>query len=426
MAVAAPGVATAEAIVPAEVAAIRAEMDSLRAAQAARIVEMRQAESRLAALEASVLQLEAATATPAGATPTASPATVTSAVAPAQPASPRLQLAGDFRARFESNTATDSMAQRNRGVVRARLRAGYALSDRLFLGGMLSTGDPANPRTGDVTLSDFDGDLPVKLAQAYVRGELGPLQLIAGKMPQPFQRTELLWDGDVNPQGVAAAYRAPFGPSGSLKLSGLYFLVDESAAGPDSDMLGGQLSLGQALSTNLKLELSAAYYDYRLRSAPGTTAASFRGNLVGPDGGYLSDFELFDGVATVTYDGLGPRWPVRLVGDYVKNLGAAVEDDTGIELDLMFGRASHPGDWRIMYGYSEAGVDAVLGAFSTDNTDIATNYLQHAVAVDYVLSPQVMLNATAYHYRPKNALFAGSRDPDEWLNRVRLNLQVTF
>jgi len=186
------------------------------------------------------------------------------------------------------------------------------------------------------------------------------------------------------------------------------------------------LRFGTDLSPELRLDLAAAYYDYTLNSAPGTGPSAFRGNLIAPDGGYLSDFDLANGMLSVSYSGLGPRWPARLVLDYVKNFGAAVADDSGIELDLTLGRASERGDWRVMYGYSEAAVDAVLGAFSSDNTDLPTNYLQHTLSVDYMLSPKLTLNATAYHYRPKNPLYAGPRPSDEWIARYRLNLQLAF
>lgn len=410
----------------ADIDAIAAEMASLRAMQAEQAAEMQRTDRRLTALEAALARL--GTAADDGERHGGTAATGLAAAASSTSSAARqdLRLAGDFRARYEWNSDQGMAPSRARGVIRGRLQAGYAPSDRLYVGAMLSTGDPSNPRTGDVTLTGFGADLQVKLAQAYIRGDLGSLQLWAGKMPQPFQRTELVWDGDVNPQGVAARYRLPWQTDGSAQLSGLYFIVDEAAAGADSYMVGGQLSHNRPLVSDLQLDLSAAYYDYTLRPAPGSSAGTFRGNLVAPGGGYLSDFDLVDGMVAVVYEGMGPRWPVRLGLDYVRNLGAAVADDSGFAAELTFGRASQPGDWRAAYGYAETGVDAVLAAFSSDNTDIATNYLQHTLAVDYVISSGLTLNATAYRYRPMDASYAGSRSVDEWINRFRLNLQVTF
>ncbi len=100
----------------------------------------------------------------------------------------------------------------------------------------------------------------------------------------------------------------------------------------------------------------------------------------------------------MTWHGLGERWPVRVIGDYVHNFGAVAGGDTDFGIDLLVGRASQPRDWRFIYGYAQTDTDAVLAAFSHDNTNLATNYLQHTLAIDYVLRPNIMLNATYYRY----------------------------
>ncbi len=84
------------------------------------------------------------------------------------------------------------------------------------------------------------------------------------------------------------------------------------------------------------------------------------------------------------------------------------------------------GDWRFGYGYSVAEVGAMLAAFSQDNTTIATNYLQHTLYVDYALLDNLVLDATRYHYRPYDAAFAGMNDPNNWLDRLRVNFLVSF
>ncbi len=110
----------------------------------------------------------------------------------------------------------------------------------------------------------------------------------------------------------------------------------------------------------------------------------------------------------------------------MKNYGAAVGADTGYSAQIAMGRTKHPGDWHFAYGYSQAEVDAVLGVFSHDNLGIATNYQSHLLAIDYTLFEQVALNATLYHYKPLDAAYAGANDPNDWLDRLRLNLTVGF
>ena len=247
----------------------------------------------------------------------------------------------------------------------------------------------------------------------------------AGKVPQPFVRTELVWDGDVNPQGLAASYRMPFGNGASVKASGLYFLVDEASGGIDSRMIGGQLQLEAPVSRTVKFELAAGYYDYRLASLTGGDMGDFRTNRFA-GGSYLSDYNLLDVIAAAQFSGLGEKWPVRMVADYVHNFGATTNQDTGYGVDLLLGRGNRLHDWRFGYGYAVAGVDAVLAAFSHDNTNLATNYRQHTVLVDFVPLPGVVLNATYYRYQAKSPLFTPAFSATDWDDRVRLNVLVNF
>ncbi|WP_380876101.1 hypothetical protein ACFB49_07310 [Sphingomonas sp. DBB INV C78] len=407
------GIAHAQAADP--VAELSQQVEALRADQ-------QQSAKRIADLEAALAR--------ANAQPV--PSTAVAAAPPAAPAPSfasapsRLQINGDVRVRYESNFGDKDARDRDRGVLRARLRANYAINNWLTVGGQLSTGDPDDPNSADITLGNFDDDLQISLDQAWMRATFGNLQIHAGKMPQPFARTELVWDGDVSPQGLSASYRVPLDGGALVKATGLYFLVDESVAGPNSDMIGGQLSIETDPHAPLRAELAVGYYDYSLRSMAGGDVGDFRSNVI-VNGRYLSDFDLFDVIGAVTWNGLGERWPIRLTGDYVKNFGAAPGiGDQGFGVDLLAGRIVKPGDWRIGYGYAEAGTDAVLAAFSQDNTNIGTNYLQHTLSVDYVLVPNLILNATYYHYRPKDASQAGLNDPRDWLDRLRLNLLANF
>jgi hypothetical protein len=132
---------------------------------------------------------------------------------------------------------------------------------------------------------------------------------------------------------------------------------------------------------------------------------------------------LLDAIAIIEYRGLGERYPIRFVGDYVKNLGAEVNEDQGFMLDLFIGRASKKNDLRFQYGYAQTETDAVLAAFSNDNTTIATNYIQHTLAIDYVVLGNTTLNLTWYLHKDKLHVGSGSND---FLSRLRLNAVVKF
>ncbi|MCD9034012.1 putative porin, partial [Luteimonas sp. Y-2-2-4F] len=339
---------------------------------------------------------------------------------------PRLRISGDLRVRGQADTSDRDGRDRYSTQLRGRIGATYEVNDRILAGARLATGDADDPNSTDVQLSNWLDDLDVSLDQAYLRFRYDGLDLYAGKMPQPFARTELVWDGDVNPQGLGATYRRPLGGGGAFRANGLLFVVDERAAGSDSTMLGAQLGYDSAALGPWRFDVSGAYYHYALGSIAGADAGDLRSNLLAPDGSYLSDFHLANALVGATYGGFGDRWPLRIVGDYVKNLGAQTPADTGYGIDLMLGRSGQPGDWRITYGHAMAQTDAVLAAFSHDNIGIGTNYRMHALTVDYVPMPRTMLSAIWYRYRPEDPLHAGGNDPNDWLNRFRLAFLVSF
>jgi hypothetical protein len=392
---------------------LRAELERMKAEQAARAAEMQKLEERLAALEAA--------AAPAS-TPAAGPPAVIAVAGPDEPKS-RFDVSGDLRLRYEANYGAET-GDWDRGTLRGRLGATYVVTDAITIGARLATGDPDNPRSTDVTFSSFADDFDISLDMAYAAYSFGDSKAWGGKFALPFTKTELVWDGDVNPQGVGATYRLPVG-SAKLRFSGLYFLVDHSVAGTDSSMIGGQVGMEMPASETLKFDVAVAQYDYSLGSVTGGDANDFGSNLIGPDGHYVSDFDLFDVLASATYGGWD-RWPVKLTGDYIVNRGARVPGDTGYSIELAAGQSHGRGDWRFGYGYSQAEVDAVLAAFSNDNTTIGTNYRQHTLFAAYNLFDNIVLDAVWYHYRPYDAEFSDLNDPDQWLDRVRLHFLVTF
>lgn len=128
-----------------------------------------------------------------------------------------LDVSGDFRLRYEHTSDHAGDPARDRGVLRARLGASYALNGRFIVGGRLTTGDPDDPNSVDVTMDEFTDDLDVSLDRAYVRYGFDDFQLVGGKFAKPFTSTELVWDGDVNPYGVAGRYTLYWGAKSAFR-----------------------------------------------------------------------------------------------------------------------------------------------------------------------------------------------------------------
>ncbi|QNN76884.1 putative porin [Pseudoxanthomonas mexicana] len=402
--------------------AIRQELQALRQQQTQISQLQQQNEAAIAALEARMgIETPAVAAAPSAPAPPSTPAV------PAAPTpTDRLKVSGDFRLRSQYDRSDDDARDRTSGQVRARLGATYAVNERVSVGARLVTGDSDDPNSTDVQLSNWKDDLTISLDLAYAQLNFGDLKLYGGKFPQPFARTDLVWDGDVNPQGLGATYKHALGNGGALRTNGVFFVVDEQAGGVDSTMGGVQVGYDSPDLSGFKYDLSGAYYRYSLGSLAGADAGDWRTNRLNPDGTFLSDFELANLLVGATWQGSNEKWPLRVVGDYVKNLGAVDDQDTGYGIDVSLGRASKPGDWRFTYGYSQTDVDAVLSAFSHDNIGIATNYKLHALTVDYTPMPKTLISAIWYHYKPNDPAYAGSNAPNDWLDRVRLFFLVNF
>jgi hypothetical protein len=349
------------------------------------------------------------------------------AVSDAAPAAAKLPVSvtGDFRLRYEHTTSEPAGdPSRDRGVVRGRLGATYEVRNQVTIGARLATGDADDPNSSDMTLGNFTDDLQVSLDRAYVQlGGQGNL-LVAGKFANPLVKTDLVWDDDVNPQGVAGRHRLYQSRGLTADVTGIYAIVDEQADGADGDMLGSQISISLPGDGVWSARLSAGYYDYSVGSLANADGGDIRDNLLTPAGDdYVSDFDLVDLVAQLDVEPWGERWPVTVVADYVKNLGAAVSADTGYSGAASLGCAVRPGDVRLSYGYAVAETDAMFAAFSHDNITYATNYRQHSIGVDFVPFPGMLLNLTAYHYRRKEPLPGADNDA---LTRIRLNWSVAF
>lgn len=345
----------------------------------------------------------------------------------------RLKYAGDFRLRFEQTNGDDPgnplLDARSREVVRFRAGITKRMNKYIKLGARLATGNPGDPNTADVTLGDFVDDLTVSLDRAYLELHYNSLFATGGKIPNPFMRTDLVWDGDVNPEGLAGRFTLSGAGQVTPKVTGIYFIVDEQARTDikDSKMIGGQAELAIKPSSNSNIRLAGSYYDYDINSLIDADAGDTRSNYLDTTGAYISDFDLLNILARAQFPVFGPDFPILLVGDYVKNLGindAVKDEDSGFSVDLFVGKASKKNDLRFRYGYSQAGTDAVLAAFSNDNTTVATNYQQHTVTFDYVALENTIFNVTWYYYRKKKLVTEA--DKGDWISRLRLNAVVKF
>ncbi|HEY6904585.1 MAG TPA: putative porin, partial [Candidatus Acidoferrales bacterium] len=117
-------------------------------------------------------------------------------------------FSGDFRLRDETSFGgpANGSLDRNRERFRLRFNVDAKLNDDFSGGFSLASGDVNDPTTTNQTITDFYARKPVAIDEAFIRytpHRFKALTLIGGKFGYPWYNTELTWDKDLNPEGLA-------------------------------------------------------------------------------------------------------------------------------------------------------------------------------------------------------------------------------
>jgi Putative porin len=176
----------------------------------------------------------------------------------ASPGIKSIQLFGDVRLRYESRAGSSSPFQipntggsdaetldRWRYAVRVGIRGD--LVEDWFYGLRLDTS--ANPRSAWVTFGNTNnnatgGTAPygkngINIGQAYLGWRATPwLTLQAGKMPNPVYTTPMVWDPDINPEGLAERFNFALNDSLSLFANFGQYIYSQFSPNDNSGSLG--------------------------------------------------------------------------------------------------------------------------------------------------------------------------------------------
>ena len=126
-----------------------------------------------------------------------------------------LKLGGDFRNRFQADQRTplilsnpllgpqDTHINRDRWRFRLRLNADFKLAGNFFGGFQLSTSDNRSASTKNATYTGGYDNYGIYISRAFMGWAPTPgLTFIAGKQANPFYTTDLIYDSEVDPQGL--------------------------------------------------------------------------------------------------------------------------------------------------------------------------------------------------------------------------------
>ncbi len=385
-----------------------------------------------------------------------------------------LEIYGDARVRYEvrngETAAPDPINppgdtyQRNRARYRLRLGLRGKLLDDWFFGVRLETA--TNPRSTNVTFGDDTSAGPgpfaknsdsIGVGQAYFgyKGIKG-LTLTAGKMQNPFVTSSMVWDGDINPEGLAEQYKytiklggdapassttatdkdgktvvehttpAESGPTLDLFVNFGQFVYDDSnpenPAGPspngvpntDAYLLGWQIGAKYNFDKNMFVQLAPTIYNYtgngdtfNTHFSGDPTFLDAAGNRVTPNQTGINSLLVLE--VPAEFDFKIASLPARVFGDFAYNLegderadAAGHPDKTGqnvaYQIGAGIGSTKHKGDislttfWQHVEQYS---LDPNL--VDSDLFDSRVNIEGVFVQVGYAVTDAVTANLTYGH-----------------------------
>ncbi|HPQ39628.1 MAG TPA: putative porin [bacterium] len=327
------------------------------------------------------------------------------------------KMKGDLRYRYES-VDKEGSEDRVRHRIRARLGVTAEVTDSLSVTLQLASGSE-DPVSTNQSLDGFFSTKGFHLDRAYVKWKAtDALALTAGKISNPFHcpgKSELIWDGDLNPEGIAAQFESTSEFKVYANLS--YLVVDErSSTTDDCYLYGGQLGFKIPMG-GASLNIGGGYYAYVNQEGFPAFGEDF-GNTLDDEGNYTMDFTNFEGFVELNAK-LG-SFPFGLYGHYVVN-NEADEDDTGYQFGFSLGKVKDPMSWQLQYSYKEIERDAVVGAF-TDSDFIGggTDGKGHEIQFGLGLAKHTSLGVS--YFLNEIGLEGESRDYD----RLMIDLVFKF
>ncbi len=327
----------------------------------------------------------------------------------------RIKLSGDMRLRYEGDffdegnaafgkpdkttEVLNSTNDRHRLRIRARLAATAKVNNELEVGIGLATGNTTDPVSTNATLGDSLNKKSFTMDQAYLKWTPTPsVTLWGGRFANPWFSTDLVWDQDVNFDGVAVSYKPQLTSKTSLFMTAGAFPIQEvEMSSHDKWLFGGQLGVKYQQEEKLTARLAVGYYHFEntvgvANDTSGTGSNDWTAPLFQQKGNSLMDIDPSASVIKTAYASefrelnltgsldLGYWHPVRVIlaADYVNNIGfrkadvearrgaSVLKETEGYQFGVTVGhpQTTESGQWKGLLYYKHLESDAVMDAFT--------------------------------------------------------------
>ncbi|WNW11491.1 putative porin [Pseudomonas sp. DTU_2021_1001937_2_SI_NGA_ILE_001] len=334
----------------------------------------------------------------------------------------KTQFKGDVRFRHETvkidgqTNAQDKDRQR----IRARLGAYTEINPQVSTGIRIATGGNNDARSTNQDLDNYFVKKDLWLDLGYIDYHptaIKGLSLIGGKMNQPWESMgDIIWDSDINPEGLAATYSFPVNDSLKLFGSAGHFTLKDNIDGEgtqfrhDLRLYSGQLGANFKATDNLKLTLGGSVYGYD--NDKDSAALRVNGNT-------STEFRLYEGFGQIDIGGL--PMPLSLYGQYVVN----DESTDGHDTAWLAGFKTKFYDLKFDYNYRDTQRNAVVGAFTdSDFANGTTGSRGHKLKIGYDIDKNFSVGATYFLTKADFATASSPRDADA--NTLQLDVEAKF
>ena len=328
-----------------------------------------------------------------------------------------LEVNGDLRLRYEM-IREDGAEDRDRARFRGRIGISAELAPDVQVGFGLATGGD-DPVSNNQTFGEGFTTKDIGVHMAYVAWKFHDDWLLtAGKMEKPWFRaggTTLVWDADLNPEGLIVAYKSRrfFGSAGS-------FIVAERSDEAESRLNTVQAGVELPVSDESGITLALSYFNYSntIGQVPFYNDDP-EGNTVDVDGNYVFDYDEVElGAQYRTRVG---GWPLTVFGDYLVNTEVGRED-TAYTFGVTVGEAKKARSMQFGYAWHETGADAMNSTYNdSDLADGLTDASGHYFKARYMLRENIYFNGSFIFSE-----YGGFTGTELGFDRVMLDVQFQF
>lgn len=346
-------------------------------------------------------------------------------------------LRGDVRVRNDyvniEDETKDSGRDKDRQRIRARLGAFTQVNPEIETGIQLSTASGADRRSTNQDLDNYADRKSVWLDLAYIDYhpvKVPGLRLFAGKMKQPWMAVgEVVWDGDINPEGFAANYTRKNGTTTLFGTAGYFPMkdnVDGDGVERDNDLGLYALQAGIAFDASAKTRLTLGVSSYQFSNDGQLEAAGAPSLGLIANGNTTDRFAVYELFGQL--DVVGLPLPLSTYGQLVRNADARdyrtfqdADEDSG----WLLGARTNIRGLALDYSYRVVDRNVVPGIFT--DSDFAAGYMSsngHKLRAQYDLLENVNVSL-AWFLTESDAASRNNTD-DATVETLMLDLNARF